>query len=105
MGQFRPDGSAGPRWAGNLKQYQFAVTGTAPNEKLLLADSLGASAISGAGTGFISPNAVSFWTKKDTNALPDSVGGFWLNNPSGAGDGYDLPDGEVVDKGGAAQQI
>jgi type IV pilus assembly protein PilY1 len=105
MGQFRPDGGGGPRWAGNLKQYQFAVTGSPPNEQLFLADANGDAAISGAGTGFISAVAESFWTEKNPLTLPDSIGGFWLNNPTGAGDGFDLPDGEIVDKGGAAQQI
>ena len=105
IGMFRPDASSNPRWMGNLKQYQFGVTGTAPNVQLFLADSTGTSAISAAGTGFISPTAVSFWTSKDTSTLPDSIGGFWVNNPQGAGGGYDKPDGEVVEKGAVAQQI
>jgi len=105
IGMFRPDGNGNPRWMGNLKQYQFGVTGTAPNVQLFLADSTGSDAISAAGTGFISPTAVSFWTAKDTSTLPDSIGGFWLNNPQGAGGGYDLPDGEVVEKGAVAQRV
>ena len=105
IGMFRPDGSSNPRWMGNLKQYQFGVKGTAPNVQLFLADSTGADAISAAGTGFITPKAVSFWTSKDTSQLPDSIGGFWLNNPQGASGGYDKEDGEVVEKGGVGQQI
>jgi type IV pilus assembly protein PilY1 len=103
IGLFRPDSS--PRWAGNLKQYQFGVTGTAPNQQLFLADAQGDPAISGAGTGFFSANAQSFWTSKDTTKLPDSKGGFWANQPHGVSQGYDLDDGEWVEKGGVAQQI
>ncbi len=104
IGMFRPDAQANPRWMGNLKQYQFGTTGTPPNVQLFLADSKGADAISAAGSGFISPTAVSFWTTK-TSQLPDSIGGFWVNNPQGSGGGYDSPDGEVVEKGGVGQQI
>ena len=106
IGMFRPDGSANPRWMGNLKQYQFGVGGTPALPTLFLADKNGNSAISGAGTGFISPNAVSFWNPNiNTSALPDSIGGFWVNNPQSAGGGYDNPDGEIVEKGGVGQQI
>lgn len=103
MGMFRPEKDGNPRWVGNLKQYQFkmnASTGT-----LQLADSAGEAAISSAGTGFISPNAISFWTVKNTSSAPDNNGGFWKNNPQGVGLGYDSPDGEIVEKGGAAQQL
>ncbi|HSV13017.1 MAG TPA: hypothetical protein VLI90_02065, partial [Tepidisphaeraceae bacterium] len=106
IGMFRPDGSANPRWMGNLKQYQFGVGGTPALPTLFLADKNGSSAISGAGTGFISPTAVSFWNPAiDSSKLPDSIGGFWVNNPQSAGGGYDNPDGEIVEKGGVAQQI
>lgn len=102
MGMFRPDASGMPRWVGNLKQYEFGFV----QGNLTLVDSLGAPAISGAGTGFISSNAVSFWTTKNTAVQPDSGGGFWRNNPQSlqsAGGAYDSPDGEMVEKGGAAQ--
>jgi type IV pilus assembly protein PilY1 len=105
IGMFRPDASDNPRWLGNLKQYQFGVGGTASNPTLFLADSTGASALSSAGTGFISPNAVSFWTSKDVSKLPDSIGGFYVKNPQSAGGGYDSPDGELVEKGGVGQQL
>jgi type IV pilus assembly protein PilY1 len=109
IGMFRPDASAAPRWMGNLKQYQFGVKNTASGPQLFLADSLGNSAISAAGTGFISPTAVSFWTQKDTSKLPDNIGatgGFWINNPMGTPlSGFDSPDGEVVEKGAVGQQI
>lgn len=103
MGMFRPDPNANPRWLGNLKQYQFIYD--AATDTLQLGDSTGAPAISSSGTGFISPNAISYWTNKDLLSAPDSTGGMWVNNPSGTGGGYDSPDGDLVEKGGSAQQI
>lgn len=109
LGMFRPDAGANPRWLGNLKQFQFILeypdpTNPDPNRATLrLGDSTGKSAISAAGTGFIKPDAVSFWTKKDTSAAPDSTGGFFISNPQGSGTSFDAPDGELVEKGGAAQ--
>lgn len=111
LGMFRPDASANPRWLGNLKQYQFALQYLDPNNPdpntatLLLADSTGASALSSAGTGFIAPGAISFWTSKDTSTAPDSTGGFFINDARGSGGAYDSPDGELVEKGGVAQQL
>lgn len=103
MGMFRPDAIGNPRWVGNLKQYQFCYN--AANASLNLCDSLSNDALSSAGTGFISPNAVSFWTSKNAAVEPDLGGGFWRHLPQGAGVGYDSPDGELVEKGGAAQVI
>jgi type IV pilus assembly protein PilY1 len=115
MGMFRPDAQGLPRWAGNLKQYQFGIDDTdKQNVQLFMADSTGAKAISRAGTGFISPNAISFWTKIDKTTLPDNIdptgssgtsGGFWINKPQGVSNGFDSSDGEVVEKGGVGQQI
>jgi type IV pilus assembly protein PilY1 len=107
LGMFRPDAQGNPRWLGNLKQYQFSYTGTPPNIQLFLADAENPpqEAISSDGKGFISPNAISFWTTMNTSQLPDSMGGFWVNNPQGAGGGYDSPDGQIVEKGGVGQQI
>lgn len=105
LGMFRPDATASPRWLGNLKQYKLVKDSTG---NLVLGDSQtpSQSAISSSGTGFISPTAVSFWTYKNTATSPDSLGGFFVNNPEGTPvSGYDSPDGEVVEKGGAAQQI
>jgi Tfp pilus tip-associated adhesin PilY1 len=114
LGMFRPDDKASPRWRGNLKQYQFAYDNSG---NLVLAGADGKAAISSSGTGFLSPTAQSFWTSKNTSTLPDSVGGFFVQDTSAqgtVGSGYDLPgtisgtwfgDGEVVEKGGTAQQI
>lgn len=94
MGMFRPDGDAFPRWRGNLKQYQFGYDPT--TDSLFLSDKNGNPAISGA-TGFLSPSAVSFWTTPST---------YWANQQLGTPlSSSDSPDGEVVEKGGVAQQI
>ena len=105
LGMFRPDASGSPRWMGNLKQYQLIRSG----KNLIMGDALGNGAISSAGTGFISPNAVSFWTIRDDSKIPDSTGGFFKNVPADQRGAlkspYDSPDGEVVEKGGVAQQL
>lgn len=103
LGMFRPDASASPRWLGNLKQYKLIYDNTGA---LVLGDKDGNAAISSSGTGFISPTAVSYWTYKDTSNSPDSLGGTFVNREVGTPpSGYDMPDGEVVEKGGAAQQL
>ena len=89
---FRPDAEAKPRWPGNLKQYQFGLDALGT---LQLVDSTGTSAVSSS-TGFISPNAISFWTVPST---------FWSNRPLGTPpSSSDSPDGDIVEKGAAAQQ-
>lgn len=119
MGMFRPDEQGNPRWKGNLKQYQFTYDETTQN--LFLSDALAIDAISAAGTGFLSPNAASFWSCGNSARIndpalvapydslaacaSDPTMGFWANDVSGVGLGYDLPDGEVVEKGGAGQML
>lgn len=98
MGMFRPDGDAKPRWRGNLKQYKFTYDPT--TDTIALADTNGNAAINGA-TGFIKPSAVSYWT---------TASSFWINQPLGtppnvADKTSDSPDGDIVEKGGIAQQI
>jgi type IV pilus assembly protein PilY1 len=91
MGMFRPDRN--PRWLGNLKEYkilQNPVTGA-----LFLADSKDNGTVNPA-TGFIKPEAQSYWTA-------DSL--FWAKKASGVGGKSDLPDGDIVEKGGAAEQL
>jgi type IV pilus assembly protein PilY1 len=112
IGMFRPDAGGNPRWLGNLKQYQVLRD---PNTGATsLGDSLGNAAVSSASTGFISPNAISFWTcggasanpdKRTCSPVADPTSGFWVNLPQSAGGAYDLPDGELVEKGGAAQVL
>ncbi|MFZ9408158.1 MAG: pilus assembly protein [Burkholderiaceae bacterium] len=94
VGIFRPDAQSAPRWMGNLKQFQVAYD--AATDSLSLVDADGKAAIS-ASTGFINPNARSFWTSAST---------FWINEPLGTPPtASDSPDGEVAEKGGAAQRL
>jgi len=91
---FRPDGDAHPDWRGNLKQYKFGYD--VPTDTLFLAGADGNPAVSGA-SGFISPTTISYWTSPST---------FWANEMMGTPpSASDSPDGEVVEKGGVAQQI
>lgn len=109
MGMFRPEGSAAPRWAGNLKQYKFKVI----NGKLQLSDKNGDAAISTT-TGFVTPCADSYWST-DTGrywdfssalALGDCSAQTSASPSAGSTSIYsDAPDGEVVEKGGAAQRL
>lgn len=92
MGVFRPDGQAGQRWRGNLKQYQFAADALG---KLSMVDANGDQAINSQ-TGFILPTATSFWTTSST---------FWTNEQMGVSGASDRADGDVVEKGGAAQRL
>lgn len=95
IGVFRPDENKNPRWFGNLKLYRLGEN-TATNT-LFLADANG-NVAENASTGFISNSAKSFWT---TTQTPN----FWTFNPQGNGGASDSPDGDLVEKGGAAQQL
>jgi type IV pilus assembly protein PilY1 len=77
-----------------VKEYKF-IQDSATGD-LHLADSTGAIAVNPA-TGFISPTATSFWTATST---------YWSNNTQGIPPtASDKPDGDVVQKGGAAQAL
>jgi type IV pilus assembly protein PilY1 len=112
IGMFRPDATAAPRWMGNLKQYQV---GFDTNGNLQLLDSVGKAALSNAGTGFMSPSAISFWTADPPLSFGSSgygssisnwpTKGFWQNSPSSKGWAFDSPDGEIVEKGGAGEML
>lgn len=110
-GMFRPDGGAKPRWAGNLKQYKLKFF----NGTLRLSDKNGDEAISST-TGFITPCANSFWTTdtgtywnfSGSNALGSCTASSSLSSypVAGSPSSYsDAPDGDVVEKGGAAQRL
>jgi type IV pilus assembly protein PilY1 len=91
MGLFRPDPEGNPRWLGNVKQFKFIQDPGTGN--IYLADSNNVRAVNPA-TGFITPNAVSYWTTPSN---------FWANNQKGIPlSPSDAPDGDVVEKGGAA---
>lgn len=102
IGMFRPDAAAKPRWAGNLKQYQFVAESTGGgNYKIFLGDADKKPAISTAKTGFIAPCARSFWTPKN----PDT---YWLFRPQGTCGNLeqsDTPDGDIVEKGAAGYRL
>ncbi|HSJ49477.1 MAG TPA: PilC/PilY family type IV pilus protein, partial [Gammaproteobacteria bacterium] len=90
MAVFRPDASAGPRWFGNLKLYQFIVNS---NDELVLADANDQAALSA--SGFINNNVTSFWTQPSN---------YWAFDPRGEPkSASDAPDGPMVEKGGTAQ--
>ncbi|HEY5899153.1 MAG TPA: hypothetical protein VIV54_16420, partial [Burkholderiales bacterium] len=107
IGVFRPDASRKPRWLGNLKLYNLGVT---TSGVLFLADAANgpppATGIRAENpdTGFISNTAQSFWTTALTGGNQ-----FWsFRTPfdvTDVGQGKDLPDGDIVEKGGAAQRL
>lgn len=109
IGMFRPDSSGAPRWLGNLKQYEFAFFGNL----LKLADKNKNEAIS-VTTGFITPCAESFWST-DSGPYWDFSGSSGKGScaavtsafpTAGSSSMYsDLPDGELVEKGGAGQHL
>lgn len=93
IGVFRPDAQALPRWFGNLKLYQLGYSSS--TETLYLADKNGTPAESA--SGFIVSDATSFWTTDST---------YWDFSARGTPpSSSDAPDGEVVEKGGAAQKL
>ena len=98
IGVFRPDPALSPRWLGNLKQYELGVANSTTGQ-LQLIDATGTAAVN-LNTGFIANTAKSFWTETTT---------FWsfrfpFKNTD-AGGASDSPDGDLVEKGGAAEQI
>jgi len=96
IGMFRPDANKAPRWYGNLKLYQLAVNTN--NGVLYLADAASHEA-ENPNTGFITSTARSFWTANST---------FWSfrsADQNGPGGDSDSPDGDLVEKGAAAQKI
>lgn len=114
FGLFRPDAKALPRWYGNLKRYQVAKDAT--TGLLILADKNGDDAIA-ASTGFFNTCATSFWTT-DTTSNYDPIAGtdssYWIFSPGSKGQCTllptfspfsDLPDGPLVEKGGAAEVV
>src|SRR5207248_11483206 len=98
IGVFRPDPAQSPRWLGNLKQYQLGIV-NAKTGQLGLVDAGKVQAVN-LNTGFISNTAASIWTDTST---------FWsFRSPyatTDAGGASDKPDGDLVEKGGAAQKI
>lgn len=90
VGMFRPDANYRPRWQGNLKQYELGFT----SGVLDLKDSTKKSALA---QGFFAPEATSYWTEPSVFFNLKKLG-----TPESASDS---PDGKIVRKGGAAQQL
>lgn len=93
MGVFRPNESGEPTWLGNLKLYKLALQG----DNLILADQ-NSNPATELNSEFIIDTAESFWTTADGTGYWGGVTAY-VNTPS------DLPDGGLVEKGGAAQVI
>ena len=98
IGVFRPDTGDQPRWLGNLKAYQLQLSSGIVRS----VDANTQPAIDDA-TGFIRSTATSFWTQSN---IPTST--YWSHLDAaaqGVGGASDLPDGNLVEKGGAAQRL
>lgn len=105
IAMFRPDGQAGPRWFGNVKQYQL---GFDSGGNIVLADAnqdtSNAVSATNPNTGALTDRAVSFWTTNTPSYQVDwPANGYWINDPNGTGLQFDSPDGDLVEKGGAGQ--
>lgn len=96
IGMFRPDATKAPRWLGNLKLYKLGLT--SDNQFLQLQDAASNPAESTT-TGFIVGTARSHWT------TDSSFWGYRSAEENGAGGQSDSPDGDLVEKGAAAQQL
>ncbi|MGO4393149.1 pilus assembly protein [Variovorax sp. M-6] len=105
MGVFRPQEDGYQRWAGNMKQYQFALSGNA----LSLVDAVGAPAVD-TSSGFIQNCAKSYWTE-DSNTYwqsvtPGTTSSCGNNTTYADFSKYsDAPDGPLVERGGSAQRL
>lgn len=100
IGVFRPDAADRPRWFGNLKAYQLKRD---PQTGLVFTVDANGNVAENSTTGFITSTAKSFWTS-DTLEPTD----YWAFRPAslnGDGGSSDSPDGDLVEKGGAGQQI
>lgn len=114
IGMFRP-GQDGPRWWGNVKQYRLAcmlngaeIADCKPQKNVAdgaleypVVQLVGANSppkpIYENVQGFIGQDIASYWTTAST---------FWANDAKGTPpSASDLPDGPVVEKGGAAQRL
>ncbi|MBI2970644.1 MAG: hypothetical protein HYY36_07870, partial [Gammaproteobacteria bacterium] len=95
IGVFRPDEAKQPRWFGNLKLYQLGFD--TATSTLFLADAAGDKA-ENPETGFINSTAPSFWTESSAYWT------FRTAEENAAGGTSDMPDGDLVEKGGTAEQ-
>lgn len=96
LGMFRPDSNLLPRWYGNVKMYKLSVDSA--SGEVFLSDANGTAA-ENTSTSFITPTATSFWTSDST------FWGFRSSSLNGSGGSSDSPDGDLVEKGAAAEQL
>ncbi len=103
IGMFRPDAVRRPRWFGNLKRYQLVLIGG----RVELGDVNGDTAINTANDkGFIGPCAQSYWTEDSGNYWDIPTPGEALAGTCReVGKFSDAPDGQLVEKGAAAQVL
>jgi len=115
IGLFRPQENALPRWDGNLKQYQFMLTGTGSGQTLDLADADGRLAADRR-HNLIDSCARSFWTPTTTDTYWSFAQAGTTDNPgSRRPSGQCLrvansswsnsPDGNLAERGGAAHKL
>jgi Tfp pilus tip-associated adhesin PilY1 len=103
IGVFRPDSAKSPRWLGNLKMYNLALN--TATSTVFLADATNGPppaiglAAENSSTGFVGQSSPSFWTETST------FWGFRTASENGPGGASDKPDGDLVEKGGAAQML
>jgi Tfp pilus tip-associated adhesin PilY1 len=112
IAMFRPDGKGGPRWYGNVKQYQFGIDA---GGSIVLTDASqnpsSATDIVNPITGGLLDSAKSFWTTNTPLNVDGSTvanwpaSGFWVNSPEGNDPTQDSPDGDLVQKGAVAQTL
>lgn len=100
VGMFRPDAKKSPRWLGNLKAYKLGLN-TSDNS-LFLVDK-DAKIAEDTSTHFVLKTATSFWTS--STLTPTSFWSFRDSSLNGVGLASDAPDGNLVEKGGVAQQL
>jgi type IV pilus assembly protein PilY1 len=96
VGMFRPDEAARSRWHGNMKQYRLGLVNGAL--RLLDARDPGQPAISGAGSGLLSPCALSYWTPTTNDTYWQTYKNrqpFCGTDPAVS----NSPDGALVEKG------
>jgi Tfp pilus tip-associated adhesin PilY1 len=132
IGMFRPDQQSFPRWFGNLKRYQFGVVNGSTT--LVDAQSPTPQPAVSTTSGFIDNCAQSYWTTDSGNYWADINSGIvspriFITTASSAGTAWttqgddtnlakgqcttntsgstysDLPDGPIVEKGGAAELL
>ncbi len=102
IGVFRPDAIDRPRWLGNLKAYQLKAQ-TLNNVTTVFTVDADLNPAINSSTGFITSNAKSFWTS--ANQPTSTYWSFRSAAENGVGGSSDSPDGDLVEKGGAAQQL